>query len=394
VSRPKALLVHFTSNGDCLMATTVARQIKEDHQGCHLTWAISERCKPVIENNPFVDEILTITFGPGEDPHDDVWPRTKAEVLHRQKAGQFDHVFFTQIYPENFNHFDGTTRSSIFRSYPGKITVPVQPVLYLSEAEIGRVEAFVSKHTLRDYSDVILFECAPASNQSWMTVERAIRISAQLVAQCPETAIVISSNKPFHSDCPAIIDGSVLTFRENAELSKYCTLLLGCSSGISWLLTSNWAKKLPTIQFLQRTSCWYSFASMRYDHQFWGLGTEHILETDVRKDADAVALVLKYLGQKHFGGIRNVAFSPSIEQIHDLYRMRRGKLDLARVLRNFSERNNQPVVSRARFYLGQLWYDARWDALAIARRAVSLTGPLMRVLRRVADRLVLRRPFR
>jgi hypothetical protein len=133
---------------------------------------------------------------------------------------------------------------------------------------------------------------------------------------------------------------------------------------------------------------------MKYDHQFWGLGTEHILETDVYKEQDIVDLVSKYLGQGHFGGIREATFAPSIQQIHDLYRMRHGHLDIMRVLRNFSERNQQPSVSKASFYLGQLSYEARWDALALARRAHPLTKPIKRLLRRVADRIALRRPFR
>jgi hypothetical protein len=394
MASPRVLLIHLTSNGDCLLATTVARQIKKDYQGCHLTWAISERCKQVIENNPFVDEIWSIRFDPLDDPHDDVWPRTKAEALRRQRDGQFDHVFFTQIYPENFNDFDGTTRSSIFRSYPGKITVPVQPVLYLAESEVSRVGEFASKHALRSYRNVILFECSPASNQSLMTFEKAIRISSRIVQVRQDTAIIVSSSKAFRSNSPAIIDGSVLTLRENAELSKHCTLLLGCSSGITWLLTSNWAKRIPTIQFLHRTSCWYSFASVKYDHRFWGLGAEHILETDVHRDRDVIALVLKYLEQRHFGGIREVTFAPSIQQIHDLHRMRHGRLDTMKVLQNFAKRNNLPRVSKARFYVGQLCYGVRCDVLALARRTPLLTDSTKRTLRHIADEIVSRRPFR
>jgi hypothetical protein len=133
---------------------------------------------------------------------------------------------------------------------------------------------------------------------------------------------------------------------------------------------------------------------MKYDHKFWGLGTEHILETDVYKEQDIVDLVSKYLGQGHFGGIREATFAPSIQQIHDLYRMRHGHLDIMRVLRNFSERNKQPSVSRVSFYFGQLRYEVRWDTSALARRALLLTKPIMSVLRRGADGIASRRPFR
>jgi len=68
----RVLLVHLTSNGDCLMATTVTRQIKNDYSGCNLTWAISRKCQQVIENDPFVDEIWPIESEPYDHPHGDV----------------------------------------------------------------------------------------------------------------------------------------------------------------------------------------------------------------------------------------------------------------------------------------------------------------------------------
>lgn len=390
----RILLVHLTSNGDCLMATTVARQIKSDYPGCHLTWAISYKCKQVLENNPFVDHIWPITHEPNEHLHNDVWPRVKAASLRRQSEGQLDLVFFTQIYPENFNNFDGTTRSSIFRSYPGKITVPLQPVLFLYQSEVDRVTEFAARHQLRRYKNVILFECSPASSQSLLTQETAIRISTRIAEARQDTAIVVSSHRSFDSESPAVIDGSTLTFRENAELSKHCTLLLGCSSGITWLLTSNWAKKIPTIQFLHRSTCWFSFASVKYDHQFWGLSTDHILETDRHSEADVVDLVLKFLSQGSFEGIEDVAFVPSLGQIHDLYRMRSGRLDTMRVLQNFTERNKRSSVSKVGFCFGQLCYEIRYGISGGARRVLSPAKSFVRAMHWITDEVTSRREAR
>ena len=387
----RVLLVHLTSNGDCLMATTVARQIKNDYPGCHLTWAISLQCKQVIENNPFVDEIWSVEYAPYDHPHDDVWRRTKAEALRRQKSGQFDLVLFTQIFPENFNNFDGTTRSSIFRSYPGKITVPVDPVLHLLPSEVERVAKFASDHALGNYKNVILFECSPASHQSPMTQEKALRISAQIAEKRHDTAIIISSHKSFQSPTPAVMDASALSFRENAELSKYCTLLLGCSSGITWLLTSNWANKLPTIQFLGRDPCWHSFASVKYDHRFWGLATDHILETDLHSDGDVVALVLKYLDQGNFEGFQDAAFMPSIEQIYNLHQVTRDRLDARRVLENFIERNPQIPVNRAAYYYRLLHSEMRGELAAVLPSTLASTKRTARLLCRLIGEISSRR---
>ena len=41
----KIILVQLYSNGDCLYATAVARQIKQDFPGSHLTWAIAHFVK-------------------------------------------------------------------------------------------------------------------------------------------------------------------------------------------------------------------------------------------------------------------------------------------------------------------------------------------------------------
>ena len=60
-SPQKILLVQLFSNGDCLYATTVARQIKKDFPNCHLTWAIANFCKAIIFNNPYIDEIREVT---------------------------------------------------------------------------------------------------------------------------------------------------------------------------------------------------------------------------------------------------------------------------------------------------------------------------------------------
>ena len=61
MAKQNILLVHLNSNGDCLFTTVIAKQIKEiDYPECHLTWAISNRCKQTIILNPHVDQIWEI----------------------------------------------------------------------------------------------------------------------------------------------------------------------------------------------------------------------------------------------------------------------------------------------------------------------------------------------
>ena len=94
--RKRILLLHLVSLGDCLFVTAVARQIKQDYPGCHLTWAISSRCSQIIQNNPYVDEIWEVYTETISDAFK-IWEETKKEALEKKENGVFDSIFFTQI---------------------------------------------------------------------------------------------------------------------------------------------------------------------------------------------------------------------------------------------------------------------------------------------------------
>lgn len=272
----KILLVHLVANGDCLMATTIARQIKKDYEGCHLTWAISFKSVPMLYLNPYVDEIMEINYGKDDSPFGNVWLNLKNQI----KGMEFEHVFYTQIFPDNDWCYDGTTRSSTFRAYKHEINVPVTPVFRISPEEREKIAAFALKHKLGNYDHRILFECTPGSGQSSITLELAIAISEQLIRSNSSLIIIISTFKNFNSSSHRIINGAELTLRENAALSHHCNFLIGCSSGISWLLTSDDAKKLPSVQILNGNAYGFRFASMSYDFRYFGLNDSHIIETD------------------------------------------------------------------------------------------------------------------
>lgn len=274
--RPKKILLgQLNSNGDCIYATTIAKQIKRDYPGCHLTWAIGSMCRSIIDDNPDVDEVWMIPLkNIGEVG--EVWRKFEQEALEKKKQGDFDEVFFTQISPGNLHHYDGTIRSSIFHGYPHQISVPVTPVLKLSSLEVENVRRFAEFHRLHEKTHVILFETSPQSGQSFLTLDFAKEVANKIIYTIPNSCVILSSNISFASNNELIIDGSALSLRENAELTKYCTLLVGGSSGISWCCTSDWAKPLPMIQLLKTDAIWFN--SMVNDHQRWGLPTEKIME--------------------------------------------------------------------------------------------------------------------
>jgi predicted O-linked N-acetylglucosamine transferase (SPINDLY family)/glycosyltransferase involved in cell wall biosynthesis len=274
-SRKRILLGQLGSNGDCLHATTLARQIKHDYPNCHLTWAISSMCRSTIEGNPFVDEIWEV---PARNWQEIVaaWYALEKEVQARLSRGEFDEVFLTQVSPNNYQNYDGTTKASLFRGYPKPITVPIQNILRLRNDEIARVRNFADRHNLLKSSHAILFEYTGSSSQSFVKPEYALSVARSILSRLPNCSIILSSHVKITTGDPRIIDGSVLTLRENAELTKYCSLLIGCSSGVTQVALTDWAKPLPMIQLLLASTSVY--ASIAHDLEYSQQSSEQVLE--------------------------------------------------------------------------------------------------------------------
>jgi hypothetical protein len=232
-------------------------------------------CRAIVEGNPYVDEIWEFPMA----NHGEMiaaWEAFHRQAEARRRAGDFDEVYYTQIYPDNFRNFDGTVRASIFRGYPRPITVPVTPVVRLTDEEVERVRQFAQRHGLESGGPVVLFEYSAGSGQTFVDTEFARAAALEIVNRLPDARVILASHAPFTPEHPRIVDGSPLGFKENAELTKYCTLLIGCSSGLSWLCTSDWAKPLPKIQLLKRETS--VFASFVHDHERFGLPTDQIIE--------------------------------------------------------------------------------------------------------------------
>lgn len=301
MSRKKFLIGQLANFGDCVLATVLARQIKMDYPGCHLTWAIGSMCRPVLIGNPFVDEIWEI---PVRNAGEVVlaWMRFEKEALSMKARGEFDEIYLTQIFPNNYQNFDGTIRYSIFRGYPNPITVPVSPVIRLTDTEVEKVRKFAQAHELSENKNVILFECVARSGQSFVTHKFVLETAQLFIQRVPDVCIILSSHMPIISSDKRIIDGSVLSIRENAELTKYCSLLVGCASGISWLCTCDWAKPLPMVQLLKKGTS--VFASFVHDYEYRKASTNLILEmTDC--PAEHLAVCLEAILKEGFAAARS-----------------------------------------------------------------------------------------
>ena len=268
----KILLVQLYSNGDCLYATTVARQIKNDYPDCHITWAIASFCKDIINLNPFVDNVRIVDDVAKNDII--AFRKFKKKVLNEKETGIWDKVIITSNLDDNQALYDGTIRGMILRAYPGKITVPYQPVLVLSEHEKKKVADFAKLHKLSSFKNIILWEYAPQSGQNNLDFHTVKLISEKLISN-PDTCVILSAANSFDAT-EKIIDASKISVRENAELSKYCTLLIGSSSGITWLCTSSAGKMLPMVQLLNPNAIFLNAPSVDFNRIH--LSTESLIE--------------------------------------------------------------------------------------------------------------------
>lgn len=262
---------HLGVYGDCLYATTIARQIKHDNPDCHLTWAIGKKYADILDCNPDVDEVIKINEVQSRTDVKKYW----FDFVKSVDKEKYDEVYFTQIYPGFPDMYWGSIRTSMFRLY-GVITVPLKPVIRLTNAEVSKVKSFAEYHHLADYENVILFECSPKSDQSFLTYTDVMKIAFSVTSD-PKTCIILSGDARVGSNNKQIIDGSYVSFRENAELSKYCNLLIGTGSGITQVCQTDWAKELPTIQILNQRSV----ASLVVDHESLGLPVDKIIETTI-----------------------------------------------------------------------------------------------------------------
>lgn len=336
MTKESFLIVHLYSNGDCLFTTAIARQLKHDFPDCHITWAIAPFCASILHNNPYVDDIWLINYI--NDKTIETFKAHKERLFQEALEKRFDKIFFTQILDENFCFYDGSIRSTIFAIFKRPVNVPIEPVLILGDEEKNKVREFVKRHQLADTDFIILFESAPQSGQLSIDSQQALHLVRQVVKSDSSIRFILSSATSLPHENYNVIDGSVLTLRETAFLTHYCNLLIGCSSGITWSSTSSAAKKIPSLQLLDKNA--YLFNSPTLDHLRLGLPAERWLElTDF--DEEKLIGCIATIKAKGFETAKKIYWQTPV-QTFKLYRgithrfLKEGRLNL---LSDFIKRN-------------------------------------------------------
>jgi len=295
----RVALVHLASYGDCLFATLVARQIKRDHPGCHLTWVIGDKCASIVDGNPHVDAVHKIVLSSRNEAFSSGWEKAKAWVADQVRMGNLEKAYFTQLLPDNVRYYDGLIRTTIYAAYGKPVAGPHLPEVFLTEAENRNVADFAVKHCLCKFKHVFLFECGPASGQSPLTPARAEALAHPLGKHHPDLVFLMSSTETLVRPSAQVVDASCLTYRENAALARECTGLIGCSSGITWLTTSTAGKALPMLQILTKSTEVFKFASVAMDFRRLRLDESRVIEMAEPGDTRIVSCIEKWLSESH-----------------------------------------------------------------------------------------------
>ena len=295
----RVALVQLAAYGDCLFATLVARQIKRDHPGCHLTWVIGDKFASIIDGNPHVDAVNTIVLNSRDEAFSSGWEKAKTLVADQVRVGNFEKAYFTQIFPDNLRYYDGLIRTTIYGAYDKPITGPHFPELFLTEEENRNVADFALKHRLSEFKHVFLFECGPGSGQSPLTPARAEALAHALGESHPGMVFLMSSTETLARPSSQVVDASCLTYRENAALARHCTGLVGCNSGITWLTTSTAGKALPMLQILTKPNGIFRWGSVAMDFRRLRLDESGVIEMTEPGDTRIISCIEEWLSESH-----------------------------------------------------------------------------------------------
>jgi hypothetical protein len=289
------LLGQLGANGDCLYATILARQLKADFPFSRIEWAISSQCAGLLKGNPYIEDVWEIQV-PGWDKHEMAWQVFEREAFRLHKQRKYDRILLSQIWPNNFQNFDGTIRPSILRSYGKPITVPIENVLCLTFDEIERVEKFAREQGIEQAEYRILFECSSKSGQSFITPDQAQDIASKVYRVLPQAMVIFSTHLPMDlKDSRSRYAGS-LSLREVAHLTKYCTLFVGAGSGTTVVVSSSASAVIPMLLLLASSTS--VFASFQHDFEFFDIDRP-ILET-ASEDTTAIANLIVLICKESF----------------------------------------------------------------------------------------------
>jgi len=272
----KIYIFQFAAYGDCLFATVVAAKLKLKYPNSQITWGIAKKYSNILENNPHVDILDVYDIDPRTASRKELNELVENRLESIEKSANYDLFLNLQIFNCQVLEFCTTLRHTIFRLHGITHNDLKSSIIKLTQKEISNVSRFMKEIKFANFTKVILFECSPTSGQSDITIDKAIDYANLIIKSNPNYAVILSSMENRQVNNSNIFFANSLTYRENLELLSHVDILIGCSSGISWLTTCYKDFKKPIIQLLKRKSDIY--CSMKYDFKLNEVDHYHIIE--------------------------------------------------------------------------------------------------------------------
>lgn len=85
-AKSRILILKLSAIGDCLVASPLARALRERYPDAHLAWAVQSKAKTVVEGNPYLDEVIVQEKG----------LRGLLQTMRQVRSARFDAVIDVQ----------------------------------------------------------------------------------------------------------------------------------------------------------------------------------------------------------------------------------------------------------------------------------------------------------
>lgn len=231
----------FHGLGDILNATIIARQIRADRPDAHIVWYTSAKYASVLNGNPDIDEIVPLEGDPK------ALDRT-IEKIRTERT--WDAFFVPAPYMAYATLPGGDLTELMLATYDRPITVPLRPVMVLSEQELEHARRWWAQ--LPSDRPRILIETEYFSQQSPWDRSFALALLEALKQHRPVFVFTAKNRPPYLDELRKEYPDCIwcdLPFRLNAELYNLCDAFIGVSSAISCLCNSTWCRQdVPHIE--------------------------------------------------------------------------------------------------------------------------------------------------
>ncbi len=268
--KPHIGIAIFHALGDILNATIIARQIRADNPEAHIVWYTADRYAFALDGNPDVDQVIALEG----DPY-----KLDEQIDHLRTMRTWDAFYVPAPYLAYNKYPGGDLTELMLATYDHPITVPLRPVIVLTDSEVERARQWWSQ--LPSDRPRILVETEFFSQQSPWDRSYAFAMVELLKELRPIFVFTAKNRPPYFDELIEVYPDCHwcnLPFRLNAELYNLCDAFIGVSSAISCLSNSIWCRQdVPHIEvvsgphwstwhFRHHTRRWICFDREAFDH--------------------------------------------------------------------------------------------------------------------------------